>query len=339
MSITTLICEGQAVGVAADDAAGMMWLKTRFMPFFTALLNNPDYYRDAMYRCPQVNASQYLQTSLFKPFDSAKALQAYTEDASYARDSAHPWLQGALILHQSVGKRWDYTVRCNGTRVQPMDSAVDGLQVGLPYYWDADVNGDRYSWGHPTIPPGFIQYIMDRLILADLNVLALPADVPSMFATHIEPFPSPAYYQDGFADSMQFSFGILMVVAFMWPLSRMVRNLVDEKENRTKEALRMIGVANSTFWLSWLVAYLCVLTPVCVVFTLISRALFLPNSSGLLVFLLYFLFVVNILCFACFLSTLFQRAQSAGTLSPFAFMVSYFPYFAVYQAQRGAWAK
>jgi len=37
-------------------------------------------------------------------------------------------------------------------------------------------------------------------------------------------------------------FGLFLVAAFMWPFSRMVRSMVQEKEARIREGMKMMGM-------------------------------------------------------------------------------------------------
>ncbi len=37
--------------------------------------------------------------------------------------------------------------------------------------------------------------------------------------------------------------GLVMVLGWLWPFSRFVRNIVDEKETRIKEGMKMMGLS------------------------------------------------------------------------------------------------
>jgi hypothetical protein len=191
-----------------------------------------------------------------------------------------------------------------------------------------------------SLAAGFLQYAFERFILVNMGVLS-PSDLQfasyyksasSFWSTHFAPFPSAAYYDDDFASTMQFAFGILMILSVLWPFSRVVRNLVEEKETRTRESLRMLGVSNFMFWFSWFVSYLIGFFPIALLFLWLASSSFMPNTNAFLVFLMYMLFIANVLLMACVCSTMFDRAKNAGTLSPFMLIVSYFPYFASYAA-------
>lgn len=62
-------------------------------------------------------------------------------------------------------------------------------------------------------------------------------DLP-LFDVSFLSFPIPAHKQDNFKSYVGQVFGLFLVVAFMWPFSRMVRNMVEEKEMKLSEGVR-----------------------------------------------------------------------------------------------------
>lgn len=231
-----------------------------------------------------------------------------------------------------------------------MEDTVD--TAFSPYFdaWGADfVTIPQSSYKQFAAPAGWLQFVMDRAILGATDTLALPP-VDTFFdnsgvntgAPHMAPFPTRA--GDGksvndFATVVVYAFGVCMTLGFMWPFSRLVRSLVEEKETRTKEALGMLGVSSGYFLFSWVLFYTLSLLPVMLLGTWTSGASFLPGSSGLLVFCLFFFFLVNVLLWAVICSTLFDRAQTAGVVSPFVLFVSLFPWFGVFSPARAAVTK
>ena len=47
--------------------------------------------------------------------------------------------------------------------------------------------------------------------------------------------------------------GIFYMLAFLYPVSRMIRLLVTEKEARIKEGMKMMGMSSTIYDLSWFI--------------------------------------------------------------------------------------
>ncbi len=68
-------------------------------------------------------------------------------------------------------------------------------------------------------------------------------------------FPTVRHVQDTFKTFVGLQFQILHVLAYLWPFSRLVRALVEEKEEGTRALLELLGVPASTLWCSWALLY------------------------------------------------------------------------------------
>ena len=53
-----------------------------------------------------------------------------------------------------------------------------------------------------------------------------------------------------------------------------VRNVVQEKEDRIKEGMQIMGLSNAAFWLSWIVTYLAMMIVTSGLMTLACRPVF-----------------------------------------------------------------
>jgi hypothetical protein len=149
------------------------------------------------------------------------------------------------------------------------------------------------------------------------------------FAVRATPFPIPAHLTDTFAGLVGDLLGLFLIIAWMWPFSRLVRNIVEEKEGRVKEGLKVMGLSNAVFWLSWATTYLIIMTISCLILTFMLHPTMLFYSGMGLTFLLFFLFSLTTISFGLMVSTLFSRAKTAGTLSMFLLLALFLPFFAV----------
>jgi hypothetical protein len=83
--------------------------------------------------------------------------------------------------------------------------------------------------------------------------------------------------------------------------------MVEEKENRIKEGLKMMGLSNIVFWLSWGITYMIMMLITSIILTLmLSRGLFDVLSPALVFFVFFFFSLATIaLAIVCSLILLF----------------------------------
>ncbi|KAL0453116.1 UNVERIFIED_CONTAM: ABC transporter A family member 1 [Sesamum latifolium] len=69
------------------------------------------------------------------------------------------------------------------------------------------------------------------------------------------PFPTREYTDDEFQSIVKRVMGVLYLLGFLYPISRLISYSVFEKEQKIKEGLYMMGLKNNMFYLSWFLTY------------------------------------------------------------------------------------
>uniref|UniRef100_A0A8C2X410 ABC transporter domain-containing protein n=1 Tax=Cyclopterus lumpus TaxID=8103 RepID=A0A8C2X410_CYCLU len=87
---------------------------------------------------------------------------------------------------------------------------------------------------------------------------------------------------------------IYLVLAFTPFVTFLIVNVAAEKEHRLKDTMTMMGLYDTSFWLSWGLLYAALVTTMSILMSIIATytALF-PNSDFLVVFLLIFLYGIS----------------------------------------------
>ncbi|OWF36066.1 ATP-binding cassette sub-family A member 5 [Mizuhopecten yessoensis] len=126
--------------------------------------------------------------------------------------------------------------------------------------------------------------------------------------------PKPSYTPD--TSYLQTISSIYFVIAYSPFVSYLTTNLVAEKEKKIKESMKMMGMRDSAFWLSWGLVYLFVIALSTAVITVLMVATsFFANSNAFIFFLILLLYGISIITFAYVLTTFFNKAQTAGGLA------------------------
>lgn len=109
----------------------------------------------------------------------------------------------------------------------------------------------------------------------------------------------------------------------------MVRALVLDKEERLKEGMKMMGLSEFAYNMSWLITFLTQLTLVSGLITGVTADSVFEYSDKSYVFLFFFAFSLAIMSFCFLLASIFQKAKTAALLGPLLFFAAFFPSYAV----------
>ena len=111
-------------------------------------------------------------------------------------------------------------------------------------------------------------------------------------------------------------------------ITPMLTVIVDEKEKKIKETLKMVGLRDSVFWLSWFLVYAALIVISSLLGSLlISLVVFSSSTYFLITFVLMLEFGLTIIMFAFMLTALFSKAKTAATvggMSTMAFTMLYY---------------
>ncbi|CAK6974754.1 ATP-binding cassette sub-family A member 5 isoform X1 [Scomber scombrus] len=108
---------------------------------------------------------------------------------------------------------------------------------------------------------------------------------------------------------------IYLVLAFTPFVTFLIVNVAAEKEHRLKDTMTMMGLYNTSFWLSWGLLYAAMVTTMSILMSVIATytALF-PNSDFLVIFFLIFLYGISSIFFSFMLTPLFKKPKFASTV-------------------------
>ncbi|XP_061311226.1 cholesterol transporter ABCA5 [Pezoporus flaviventris] len=106
---------------------------------------------------------------------------------------------------------------------------------------------------------------------------------------------------------------IYLVIAFSPFGYYLAIHIVAEKERKLKEFLKILGLHDTAFWLSWVLLYMSLIFVMSILMAVIATASSLfPQSSAFVIFLLFFLYGVSSVFFALMLTPLFKKSKHVG---------------------------
>ncbi|KAE9465926.1 hypothetical protein C3L33_02162, partial [Rhododendron williamsianum] len=145
----------------------------------------------------------------------------------------------------------------------------------------------------------------------------------------LAPFPTREYTDDEFQSIVKEVMGVLYLLGFLYPVSRLISSAVFEKEQKIKEGLYMMGLKDEIFYLSWFITYALQFAISSGIITLCTMSTLFQYSDKSVVFMYFFLFGLSAIMLSFLISTFFTRAKTAVAVGTLSFLGAFFPYYTV----------
>ncbi|NXJ15448.1 ABCA4 protein, partial [Odontophorus gujanensis] len=263
--------------------------------------------------------SQYLQCLTLDKFEGYHDETQLTRQALHLLEENKFWA-GVVFPDidpetKSLPPHVKYKIRMDIDAVEKTNKIKDR-------YWDPGPRADpvddlRYIWG------GFA-YLQD-MIEHGIIKTQTNTDVPP--GIYLQQMPYPCFVDDVFMITLNRSFPIFMVLAWIYSVSMTVKSIVLEKEMRLKEAMKNRGITNGVIWCTWFLdSFLMMAVSTFLLTALIMHGQVLHYSSPLLFFLFLLTFTTATIM-QCFLfSTFFSKANLAAACSGVLYFTLYLPH-------------
>ena len=122
---------------------------------------------------------------------------------------------------------------------------------------------------------------------------------------------------------------LVLVLAFLFPISQLAKRLVEEKEQRLREATMIMGLTKTAFFSSWILIYYVQMILAALLVSFVQKMAITTETNFGIIFLMYLLFVIATINMAAMLSCFFSRAKTASLLVPLLYFVVSIPAFAL----------
>ncbi|KAF0711892.1 hypothetical protein As57867_004984, partial [Aphanomyces stellatus] len=137
------------------------------------------------------------------------------------------------------------------------------------------------------------------------------------------PFPIDGYTESGFYDAISFVFGIFFVISYLQCLSSILVALISEKESKTRELIKILGVPDMAIVTSWYITYGAVLFLGSVLQTAAAKAVLFENSDIFLLFLFFLFFSYSLMAYGYMVSAIFSKAKVGSYMGIIGFFLMY----------------
>ena len=126
------------------------------------------------------------------------------------------------------------------------------------------------------------------------------------------PMPASKSETDPFTQVVTGLLPFLILLVFIPPVYNTVFMLVKEKESRIKESMRMMGMKDCSYWMSWYCYYTLVTTLIVFLAWLVLLINCMKYSNSFLVLVYMIFYAQAIFGQIIFLAALFENSKYAG---------------------------
>ena len=262
---------------------------------------------------------KYVAGNIFKDQAAAKAYRDRGENGRL--NWAHvDFTQGSLTAESLA-----FTIRMNRT-VSPstqLTAAVSQTEsLTNEYFMTYTANGFL------TIQKAIQDYHASQ-ILGKTTVPVINSSSPTPLDGRLvmARMPTSAYIDQQFVAIASILAPLALIFAFLFGVSQLAKSLVEEKENRLREAMLIMGLSTPAFYASWILTYLAQYTVTSILITILLKATITKKGDGVIIFFLFWLFMFSTIALSTLISSFINRARVASVIAPILFFIIGIPSF------------
>ncbi|XP_027492257.1 ATP-binding cassette sub-family A member 12 [Corapipo altera] len=220
-------------------------------------------------------------------------------------------ISGALTLPPVL----NYTIRMSSRITQTTNRIRERI-------WTV---GPHNSTSQSQIYSRAFIYIQDSIERAMIELQT--GKKPEEIAVQVQAMPYPCYNKDMFLTSVTYSLPFALMAAWVLFIADFVKTLVQEKDLRLYEYMKMMGVNASSHFIAWFVE--------CAIFLLITVTFLiivlkvgdiLPKTNTTLLFLYLMDYSLSIIAMSYFISVFFNNTNIAALVGSLVYILTFFPF-------------
>jgi len=261
---------------------------------------------------------------IYKDFESKENLFNYVQGDDYGLTDQNPEFCFALTFIKINEKSYNISMHFYDTNVVNKFKEIPTTLV--PALDPFKVGPDMESY-NKWISSGFLQFqqILNEMILQDLT-----GNKNAEITFGVMPEKYTSVYYDKLGDFIGPILSFFLIIAYLCPLCILVFRMVEEKESRAKEGMKIMGLNSSTYFLSFFLYWLIQNTIYSLINSLVLT-LVLKYINYLYIFIFLWLFGMTIFSLSFFLQSLMNKTRVAIIMTVLLYFTMYFICAAVLQ--------
>ena len=202
-------------------------------------------------------------------------------------------------------------VRMNRTSIARTNVVVDRLGRGI------GMQDNRLYWSS-----GFLTLMHE---IQSFSLMRSNPGAPAIPRPALAQMPYPGFKESEFLEVSADLTPLVLVLAYLYPVVQLVKQVVVEKEERVREGMMIMGLRNIAFYLSWLPIHALQQVVSTLIITIILKASIMPSSDPTFVFFILVLFSFSTVTLATLIAAVFSKARVAAAVTPVLYLLSTIP--------------
>ena len=254
----------------------------------------------------------------FQEFSSVEELNEYIKDPSYLSKKDKLICFGVKFSYDEENKHYNYSLhffdypKQGNEGIQDIANNAQGMFD--PFQTGPDLNSFmRYK-------NGAYSYMMKIINQYILRTETGKSDAELNYG--IAAMKYIDYRSDSFGEFMGYMIGVILVMAYMSPLSLYVYRMVGDKESKIKESMKIMGLEEGQYFLSYFIQY----TVINIFSSIINAGLFtvfLDRISYYHLFVTLLLWSLNVFALIYFFQSFIDKTKIALVLSLVIYFMMY----------------
>ena len=259
---------------------------------------------------------QMLQLNVdFKDFENVDKLDEYVKDKKYGQEGYPEICFG--ISYKKEGNKYDYALHYFDSIFDQGVKDVPNVMNGLFDQFSSGPDLTSYKL-YQSSGYTYIMKLINEHILRDAT-----GDSTKQINFGMVAMPYEDYRSDPFSSVIGYFIPFFIVIAYMCPLCLYVYRMVGEKENKSKEGMKIMGLGEGTYFLSYFIQYI-IISLIDSIVNSIFLSLLFTKIPILYLFIVLFLWTLDVFALIFFFQSFIDKTRVALILSLLIYFVMFF---------------
>ena len=143
------------------------------------------------------------------------------------------------------------------------------------------------------------------------------------------PLPLSFELDSSTRETLTIDFPLFFMLIFLFPFFYLVSRLAEEKEGKAREGMKMMGLKDATYFISWFLFYVGIILVEALIITAVIKPSFLILANAFLIFIMSFLYGISTFGIAVVLAAILPNSRSSATAATLFHIITYFLIFPI----------